>query len=87
MQAYAIYQGIGNSFRNPRFSAVLSKVAWKYRGQIIPSTKYMQLDLHVKNIIKEEKQVVLTADANLWRENLRIYEVTDIAIGISETEQ
>ena len=87
MQAYAIYQGLGKSYHNPRFSAVLSRVAWKYRGQIIPSTKYMQLDLHVKNIIKKEKQVVLTADANLWRENLRIYEVTDIAIGISETEQ
>ena len=87
MQAYAIYQGVGNSFRNPRFSTVLSKVAWKYRGQIIPSTKYMQLDLHVKNIIKNEKQVVLTADANLWRENLRIYEISDIVVGISETEQ
>ena len=27
-----------------------------------------------------------TADANLWRENLRIYEITDIVIGISETD-
>ena len=87
MQAYAIYQGVGNSFRNPRFAAVLSKVSWKYRGQILPSTKYMHLDLHVKNIIKNEKQVVLTADANLWRENLRIYEISDIVVGISETEQ
>ena len=87
MQAYAIYLGTGNSFRNPRFSAVLSKVAWKYRGQIIPTTKYMQLELHFKKIIKNEKQVVLTADANLWRENLRIYEISDIVVGISETEQ
>ena len=46
----------------------------------------MQLALHVKKIIKKEKQVVLTADANLWRENLRSYEVIDIAVGISETE-
>ena len=87
MHAFAIYQGIGNSFRNPRFSAVLSKVAWKYRGQIIPSTSYMQLDFHVKNIINYENNIVITADANLWRENLRIYEITDIVIGISETEQ
>ena len=65
----------------------MSKVAWKYRGQIIPSTKYMQLELHVKNMIKNEKQVVLTADAYLWRENLRIYKISDIALGISETEQ
>ena len=86
MQAYAIYLGTGNSFSNPRFSAVLSKVAWKYRGQIIPTTKYMQLELHFKKIIKNEKQVVLTADANLWRENLRIYEISNIVLGISETE-
>jgi len=65
----------------------LSKVAWKYRGQIIPQNKYMQLDLHVKNIKLKEGQVVLTADANLWREDLRIYEIFDIVVGISETEK
>ena len=32
-------------------------------------------------------QVVLTADANLWREDLRIYEVSDIVVGISAAEQ
>jgi len=31
--------------------------------------------------------VVLTADANLWREDLRIYEIFDIVVGISETEK
>jgi len=46
----------------------------------------MQLELHFKKIIKNEKQVVLTADANLWRENLRIYEISNIVLGISETE-
>ncbi len=87
MQAYAIYMGTGQSFNNPRFSAVLSTVTWKYRGQIIPSTKYMQLDIHIKNINKNNKQVILTADANLWRDNLRIYEIFDIVLGISETEK
>ena len=38
-------------------------------------------------VYKNEKQVVLTADAYLWRENLRIYEISDIVVGISETEQ
>ena len=39
--------------------------------------------------IVEQKgdQVVLTADANLWREDLRIYEVSDIVVGISAAEQ
>jgi len=87
LQAFALQQGIGNSFKSPRFLPVLSKVAWKYRGQIIPQNKYMQLDLHVKNIEQKEGQVVLTADANLWREDLRIYEIFDIVVGISETEK
>jgi 3-hydroxymyristoyl/3-hydroxydecanoyl-(acyl carrier protein) dehydratase len=87
LQAFALQQGIGSSFKSPRFVPVLSKVGWRYRGQIIPQNKYMQLDLHVKNIEQKEDQVVLTADANLWREDLRIYEIYDIVVGISETEK
>ena len=87
LQAFALQQGLGNSFKNPRFSPVLSKVVWKYRGQIIPQTKYMQLEVHLKNIEQKEGQLILTADANLWREDLRIYEIFDIVVGISETEK
>ena len=45
----------------------------------------MQLDLHVKYVAEKDGQVVLSADANLWREDLRIYEITDIVVGISES--
>ena len=85
LQAFALQKGLGDSFRNPRFSQVLSKVVWKYRGQILPENKYMQLDLHVKYVAEKDGQVVLSADANLWREDLRIYEITDIVVGISES--
>ena len=44
----------------------------------------MQLDLHVKNITKKEGKIIISADANLWREDLRIYEISDIVLGISE---
>ena len=47
----------------------------------------MQLEVHVKNAKQKGGQVVLTADANLWREDLRIYEVSDIVVGISAAEQ
>jgi len=47
----------------------------------------MQLDLHVKSIEQKEGQAVVTADANLWREDLRIYEIFDIVVGISETDK
>ncbi len=76
---------LGDSFNNPRFSPVKSKVVWKYRGQIVPQNKYMQLDLHVKNITKKDGEIIISADANLWREDLRIYEISDIVLGISES--
>ena len=45
----------------------------------------MQLDVHVKNIEKKDKEVFLYADANLWKEDLRIYEISDIALWILES--
>ena len=76
---------MGDTFSNPRFSPVLGTVKWKYRGQIIPESKYMQLDVHVKKIEKKESKIIIYADANLCKEELRIYEVLDIALGIEES--
>ena len=84
LQAFSLQQGLGASFLNPRFSHVMSKVVWKYRGQIVPQNKFMQLELHVKNIMKKDGEVIISANASLWREDLRIYEVSDIVLGISE---
>jgi 3-hydroxymyristoyl/3-hydroxydecanoyl-(acyl carrier protein) dehydratase len=87
LQSFALQQRLGEPFIDPCFSPVLSRVVWKYRGQIIPNNKFMQLEVHVKNTKQKGGQVVLTADANLWREDLRIYEVSDIVVGISAAEQ
>jgi PfaB family protein len=84
LQAFALQKGLGASFRNPRFTPVMTKVMWKYRGQIVPQNKFMQLELHVKNIEEKDGQLIISADANLWREELRIYEILDIVLGISE---
>ena len=57
---------------------------WKYRGQIVPQNEFMQLEIHVKKIMQKDEEVIISADANLWREDLRIYEIADIVLGISE---
>ena len=85
LQSFALQTGLGNYFKNPRFSHVLGTVSWKYRGQIIPENEYMQLDVHVKNIQKGDNEVSLKADAILWKEHLRIYEILNITLGISES--
>lgn len=84
LQVFALDQELGNHFSNPRFSPVLSQTRWKYRGQIIPTTGIMQLEIHVSQIVKEDGQVMLAADASLWRDELRIYEVNDVSLAIEE---
>ena len=60
-------------------------VVWKYRGQIIQSNQLMSIEAHIKKIEREGDKIVVTADANLWKDGLRIYEITDAAIVIMET--
>ncbi|MEV6280245.1 SDR family NAD(P)-dependent oxidoreductase [Nocardia sp. NPDC051832] len=58
---------------------------WRYRGQILPSDRELVFDFHVKEIRREQGRTVLIADANLWNNDLRIYEFTDIAVGEEST--
>ena len=63
---------------------MLSQVQWKYRGQVIPETKEMQLEVLIREVRRELEQLVIIADASLWRDELRIYEISSIALAIKE---
>ena len=84
MQVYALENKLGAEFGNPMFSTILSKVKWKYRGQINPTNKKMSLDVHITDIQHNNGEVVVIGDASLSKDGLRIYEVYDIAIAIKE---
>ena len=84
LQTYALHNDLGQQFTNPRFEAPLTNVIWKYRGQITPLNKQMNLDVHITDIIKSDNEVRLVGDANLSKDGLRIYEVKDIVLSIVE---
>lgn len=84
MQAWALKNNLGSELKNPRFGQILSNIKWKYRGQIIPSNKEMALDVHIKEVVREAASVTVIADANLWKDGLRIYQVFDVAICLTE---
>ena len=44
----------------------------------------MQLEAHIKSVETVGKQLVITADAYLWNDKMRIYEITDLTLGIEE---
>ena len=86
LQAFALQTGIGREFRSPRFAHVEGhNTVWKYRGQIVPENKDMALELHIKNIEVKPGCITLFAEASLWKENLRIYEITSLALSVVET--
>lgn len=85
MQTYAISKDLGADFTNPKFGQILSNIKWKYRGQINPLNKQMSMDVNITSIKDEQGKRVITGNASLSKDGLRIYEVTDIAICIEET--
>ncbi|MGS0681200.1 eicosapentaenoate synthase subunit PfaC [Shewanella sp. 125m-7] len=84
MQTYAISKDLGAGFSNPKFGQILSNIKWKYRGQINPLNKQMSMDVNITSVKDEDGKKVITGNASLSKDGLRIYEVFDIAICIEE---
>ncbi len=84
MQTYAITKDLGAGFNNPKFGQILSDIKWKYRGQINPLNKQMSMDVSITSVKDVDGKKVITGNASLSKDGLRIYEVTDIAICIEE---
>ena len=84
LRLFALQQNLGSGFKSPCFTNAVSQVTWNYRGQIIKTDKLMSIEAHIKNIEKLTDRIVITADASLWKNGLRIYRVMDAAIAIVE---
>lgn len=85
IQAFAIENGLGDSFRSPRFSSPPGRtMTWKYRGQILPAHKKMKIEVHITGIERAEGRVTILAEASLWSDGMRIYEVKNAAVSIVE---
>jgi 3-hydroxymyristoyl/3-hydroxydecanoyl-(acyl carrier protein) dehydratase len=83
LQGFAIQQKIGENFENPRFELLdNNKTVWKYRGQILQTDELMQLEIHIKEVRYLENKIDIVADASLWKNKLRIYEVSDIGVSV-----
>lgn len=84
MRLFALRTGIGSNFNNPRFRHGENTVKWKYRGQITPQNHSMTIEVHVREIIEDGRRITVKADASLWKDKIRIYEITDAALVVEE---
>ena len=58
------------------------ELVWKYRGQVVPKNKLIQVEVDVTDIIKDHAGVTLVADGALWVDGLRIYLTKGLAIRV-----
>ena len=85
VQCFALHTGLTREFRSPRFGIACDvQTVWKYRGQIVEGVKAMRVEAHITSTETHDETIVLRADASLWRDGLRIYEVHDLALTVTE---
>ncbi len=85
MQVFALQQDLGKDLVSPKFVQLPNhKTVWKYRGQILQHVKEMHLEVHIKAIEPRGEQLAIIADAFLWNDKMRIYQVTDLALAVEE---
>jgi PfaB family protein len=84
VQAWTLAAGLTRTFRSPRFGPAEHEMTWKYRGQIIEGVDTLALEVHVARVDQRAGEVVVIADGSLWRDGLRIYEVSGLAVRVTE---
>jgi PfaB family protein len=83
MQLYALQLDLGKHLKSPRFEQLIDhEIIWKYRGQIPQPEDHteMYLEVHLSKVESGKDKVTLIGDASLWKPNLRIYEVKNVAV-------
>ncbi|HEX7433041.1 MAG TPA: hypothetical protein VF326_05245 [Anaerolineaceae bacterium] len=86
LQAFALDTIPAQHFISPRFCLIPgSPVAWKYRGQITQNTRQMSIKVDLKPVQILPGQVIILGDASLWADQVRIYEINNAGIKLTES--
>jgi PfaB family protein len=84
LQTFAITTGLTDEIPGGHFEPVSGghTVTWKYRGQVLGTVEKTHVECQVKEIVRHADHLTIMADASLWRDDLRIYEVKDLGLTI-----
>ncbi len=85
IQEWIVDAGYSNTLADPVFRIPAGiEFSWRYRGQFLPTDGTVELEVHLKSVRRTEHGVVVVADGSLWKPGLRIYELIDIAVELTE---
>lgn len=79
-----IERDLGHGIENPRFEpiAVGRLVEWKFRGQVLPEHDRITIDLVLVETGQDERGVFANADASLWVDDVKVYEVKSLGMRV-----
>ena len=85
LQVYGLHFDLGQGLRSPTFSLPSggASITWRYRGQIVPTNQLMQIEVHITRLDRSPNQIIIEADASLWADDVRIYEVKGAALQLA----
>ncbi len=84
LRFYLIERGLDEGIAHPVFEpmTVERPVAWKYRGQVVPTSGTVRIELEVVEVGRDERGPYAVADAWLWVDGLRIYHARGLGLRI-----
>ncbi len=86
LQFYMLERGAGAGMANPRFELLTDKqpLAWKYRGQVIPSHGTISTEMEITEFGEDEHGRYALAKAWLWVDGRRIYSSMDVGVRVRD---
>lgn len=83
--AYCLETSKGKTMNSPNITITGdNKISWKYRGQLTPEDKRMDIEIDIKEVHETSNRIDISYDASVWKENIKIYEVTNITMSIND---
>jgi acyl transferase domain-containing protein/3-hydroxymyristoyl/3-hydroxydecanoyl-(acyl carrier protein) dehydratase len=82
LQYYVVHHNLDAGLNSPHFEYV-EEVEFKYRGMVFPTTKRMETEVEIKEVVRDATGVTVRAKASLWADGLRIYTMDRVALRIA----
>ncbi|MFF0543613.1 beta-ketoacyl synthase [Nocardia thailandica] len=87
VQEWILDAGFAEDLTDPVFSIPAGiEFTWRYRGQFLPTDGTVELEAHIKEVRRGPRGVTVLVDASLWKPGLRIYELLDLGVELTERE-
>ena len=84
LQFHMLHAGLAEGMSHPRFAPIEPgrTVTWKYRGQVVPHNRSIAITMEIAEQGRDATGSFAVADASLWVDSKRIYQVAGIGMKI-----